>query len=98
MKEIDVFWNRVKRLLKMRNATQAQLADVCGFFLSTFQGWMYKGLYPSVLDLYSIAKALGVSMEFLLTGKDEQRKGTLKQVKTDDSLLEKAREEVQKIG
>jgi len=33
--------------------------------------WLSYGYYPDIKTAYDIAKALGVSMEYLLTGKDD---------------------------
>jgi transcriptional regulator with XRE-family HTH domain len=90
MNEATIFWGRIKQLIKKKNATQAGIAEACGFSLQTFHGWMYKGVWPTVFDAYRIARVLGVSLEYLLTGKNEEEKEIESRIENVRSLLEKA--------
>jgi len=67
--EIEAFWKRVKTLLKEKNIVQAEAAKACGRSLFTFRGWMSKAINPPLYDALKIARFLGVSLEFLITGR-----------------------------
>ena len=65
------FWLRVKALIKAHNMSQRKFAEHCGFSINTFTGWIYHKRVPELSSAYVIAFALGVSLEFLLSGKDK---------------------------
>jgi transcriptional regulator with XRE-family HTH domain len=88
--EATIFWSRVRQLIKKKNATQARVAKACGFSLETFHGWMYKGVWPTVFDAFRIARVLGVSLEYLMIGKDKQGEEIETRIKNVRSLLDKA--------
>ncbi|GHU66271.1 hypothetical protein FACS189447_06800 [Spirochaetia bacterium] len=88
--EATVFWGRVRQLIKKKNITQAKLAETCGLSLETFHGWMYKDVWPTVRDAYYLAKVLGVSLEYLMTGKEKHEEGIESKIKNIRSLLDKA--------
>jgi len=67
--DIEAFWKRVKLLLKEKNLTQAEAAKACGRPLETLRGWMSKGINPPLCDALKIAGFLGVSLEYLITGR-----------------------------
>ncbi|AEF82830.1 helix-turn-helix domain-containing protein [Leadbettera azotonutricia] len=90
MDEADMFWSRVKQLIKKRNTTQARVAEACGFHLETFHGWIYKGVFPTVLGAYYIARVLGVSVEYLMAGKNKHEEEIESQLKNIRALLDKA--------
>jgi len=68
--EPDIFWGRVKPLIKKNGLTQASLAEKCGIPFGTFQGWIAKSVLPSVTDGCKIAKALNTTAEYLVTGEE----------------------------
>jgi transcriptional regulator with XRE-family HTH domain len=98
MNEIDIFWARVKRLIKNKKTTQEEVAKACGIHLRTLEGWMYKGIYPTISDAYSLAKTLGVSMEYLLTGKDTHEAQLNTRMKLIYSVLNKVTHPLDKIS
>ena len=57
---------RIKSLL-----SQKELNDL-GFSANTVTNWKYRNTIPKSEALYKIAQKIGVSMEYLLTGKDEK--------------------------
>jgi transcriptional regulator with XRE-family HTH domain len=71
MNETTIFWNRVRALIKKNKTTQEEVANACRIHLRTLEGWMYKGIYPTIIHGYLLARTLGVSMEYLLTGSGE---------------------------
>jgi transcriptional regulator with XRE-family HTH domain len=89
------FWARVRALLKEKGKSHKDLAAACGFQLHTFQGWMYKNLFPGVVDAYYIARSLDVSLEYLITGKIIKTKSEIEIVR---SLLRRADEKLGAMG
>jgi len=55
---------------------------------------MYKSLYPTIIDGYCLARFLGVSVEYLITGHEKQTK---KQIEITRTLLKKAEEKLNRI-
>jgi transcriptional regulator with XRE-family HTH domain len=86
----NVFWGRVKQLIKKKNTTQAKVAEACGVPLETFHGWIYKGIYPTVLGAYYLSRVLGVSIDYLVAGKDKEEEKIESRVKKVRSLLDQA--------
>ena len=87
-------WTRVKRLLKEKKLTQSMAAEVCGVKLATFQSWIRKDYYPSILGGYALARFLEVTVEYLVTGKKREAK---EQIETVRSVLKEADEKLKKI-
>jgi len=71
MDEVAFFWPRVKELIKAHNLTQKQFAAKNGFSQNTLRGWIYHNRIPDLSAAYAIAYSLGVSLEYLLGGKDK---------------------------
>ena len=64
------FWKRVKPLIKAHNMTQKQYAEYLGLSLSTLQGWIHYERVPEITMAYTIAVTLGVTLNYLLGGKE----------------------------
>ncbi len=68
-------WERVKRLIKEQNTTQEWLARKIGpdgIPSQTLRRWIAHNVMCNADQAFDIAKALGVSVEYLLTGIDSQ--------------------------
>ena len=72
--DAKTFWNNVKPLIKQRNKTQESLAAELNIPFGTFQGWIAKSILPDVISASKIARALGVSVEYLVTGQETDGK------------------------
>jgi len=59
---------RLKNEIKAKNTTQEWIAGKIGVPLSTFKKWMTRKTYPNLKEGIEIAKLLGVSAEYLVTG------------------------------
>ena len=94
MSHAHQFWNRVKQLLKEKKFTQKDAAAACSVSLRTFQHWIYRDLYPTIVDGFFLARFLGVSVEYLVTGKDRRGKDRIDTVR---SLLKEADHNLLKI-
>ena len=92
--EREIFWKQVKYLCRKNRITQDALAKACGVPLSTFKGWMTKNYFPTVIGGYIIARVLGVSVEYLITGKERATKRDIENIR---ALLHRAEESLRKI-
>jgi transcriptional regulator with XRE-family HTH domain len=63
---------KLKQTIAEREMTTPGLSEKTGISVNTLHGWLYtrKPSNPAVKDLAKIAAALGVSMEYLMTGKE----------------------------
>lgn len=62
------FWNRVEVERDRLNITRKELATVTGISKNTIETWFSRLTIPPGDRCLSIAKALGVSIEYLITG------------------------------
>lgn len=67
------FWKRVKFLLKDKNINQQDIAGTLDMRPDTFSKWVQKDRLPDAEETYKIAEALGVSVEYLVTGNEVHR-------------------------
>lgn len=72
---------RVKELLKAQNATQDKIAKQINERADTFSKWIQKDLLPDAEQSYKIAVALGVSVEYLVTGEEPDNSEKINQTK-----------------
>lgn len=72
--DANTFWSNVKPLIKSKKITQQVLADDIGISFNTLQSWITKDRLPDVVSAFKIAQALGVSVEYLVTGKETDGK------------------------
>ena len=68
--DAKTFWGNVKPLIKSQKITQQGLAEIIDVPFFTVQSWISKDRLPDVVSAYKIARALGVSVEYLVTGKE----------------------------
>ena len=64
------FWKRTNKLIKDKNSKQENIAQECDIPYQTFRSWVTRQTFPDALQAYKIAQALGVSVEYLVTGED----------------------------
>ncbi|MCL2759802.1 MAG: helix-turn-helix domain-containing protein [Treponema sp.] len=62
------FWIRLKKEIKAKNTTQEWIAGQIGVPFGTFRKWMTRKTYPNLKEGTEIAKLLGTSAEYLITG------------------------------
>jgi hypothetical protein len=92
--EVKNFWDRVKKLIKARNISCVAAAKACKIPSQTFYGWINKDLLPGLLDAYVIARFLGVTVEYLITGKENRPRPRFKKVR---DLLRQAGEKLEEM-
>ncbi|AEF82992.1 putative repressor [Leadbettera azotonutricia ZAS-9] len=93
----EMFWGRVKRLIEKNGMTQKEAAKASGLSYNTMRGWMYKGIIPIAVDAYKIAQALGVTVEYLVAGKNPRKSQADDIIKKACSLLREAEEKLGSI-
>ena len=62
---------RIDSVLKKRNLKRKAVADAVGISLQPFTSWANRGSIPGADIAYHIAEYLNVSVEWLLTGKED---------------------------
>ena len=65
------FWKRTNSLIKLLNKTQRGLALECGFTERRIETLSSNNRSPDVIEAVKIAKALNTTVEYLVTGEDE---------------------------
>ena len=91
---INTFWERLNALMKKNNLKIKDAAAICNVTPKTFSNWKFKGLYPSIIDGHHLAKFLGVTMEYLVTGKETKHAKNIKEAR---HLLNKAEEKLRMV-
>ena len=70
-KELAIeYWKRVKILCKENKITQNDLCNATDIDIGKLKGQITNEIAPKVFDVQKIAEYFGVSMEFLVTGKE----------------------------
>jgi transcriptional regulator with XRE-family HTH domain len=69
------FWQNVKEELDYNLKTQKELASAIGISYNTLQSWITKDRLPDAEQALKIAKELNTTIEYLVTGKNENQKG-----------------------
>ena len=69
--------HRILMLLEEKSLTAADLCRAIGINTSTMTNWKNRGTDPPAKLIVPICEFLGVSSDYLLTGKDNSIKGTI---------------------
>lgn len=78
-----MFWDNVRLLLSQQKILQKDFAEQMGYNVSTLKNQMTRNISPDVYTAVKIAKALGTSVEFLVTGEESNKDSAeLKELKT----------------
>lgn len=93
----ELFYERLYRLLKEKNIQQKELADICGISSNGISTWKVTGSYPRADIAVKIAAALGVTVEYLITGELPGIDNTDKLAYDVSVLPEKKRRVVQSV-
>lgn len=65
------FWERVKEEIIKQNTTQEWVANAVGMDHGAFRSALSKKQEPRISKAISVAKALGVTVEYLYNGSDD---------------------------
>ena len=65
-----MFWENVKILLSEKKLLQKDFAELLGINISTLKNQMTRNIIPDAIVSVKIAKALNTSVEYLVTGED----------------------------
>ncbi len=66
------FWSNVKSELEYRGISQKELAAEISESYNTLQSWINRDRLPNAVQAVRISRALGTTVEFLVTGRDEK--------------------------
>jgi len=102
---IEEFWKRIRSQMKAHKISQRKFAEYINVPYSTFNSWLYYKRSIEVGTAYNIASALGVTVEYLVTGREgKNEEEHLKQTEIRKTagaemkkLLGKLQEEVVKL-
>jgi transcriptional regulator with XRE-family HTH domain len=70
------FWDRLREKIKERGLTQYRIAKKLNVPVGTFKNWLSRQTYPDAQKIVEIAKMLGTSAEYLMTGDDVSKRFT----------------------
>lgn len=70
---MNIFLERLKDELSYQCLTQKELAEKTEISVNTIRGWFSKDLVPDVFNAVKVAKALNTTVEYLVTGKEENK-------------------------
>jgi len=100
----NTFWGRAKPLIKAHNLSQKQFADRMKIPYGTLKTWLFQNRTPDIDAAYAIAYALGVTLDYLMSGKDKNiTELRLKEIEARKALgriqrqLDKMQEELRKM-
>ena len=83
------FYERVKQLVKDKNITLRNLIEGLGMNYDSYNSLKRYGNLPRSDESVKIAQALGVSVEYLVTGEQPQN-GAAEKMETVKNLLKEA--------
>lgn len=75
--DASVFWENVKKEIKLQNTTHEWVAKNSRISFNTFQGWISKDIYPRVNEAIRIAVSLNTSVEYLANGSVQNNKKSI---------------------
>ena len=78
--DASIFWENVKKHVKLQNTTQEWVAMKSGISFNTFQGWISKNIYPRVNEAIRIAVSLNASVEYLASGSVQDNKRSIETI------------------
>ena len=85
----QIFWENVKKEIKLQNTTHEWVAKNSGISFNTFQGWISKGIYPRVNEAIRIAGTLNTSVEYLAVGAVQNNNSAVEIINRQLSALQK---------
>ena len=70
---MNIFLERLKDEISYQGLTQKELAERTEISVNTIRGWFSKDLVPDVFNAVKVAKALNTTVEYLVTGEEENK-------------------------
>ena len=77
----ELFWQRVKELIKAQNVTQEWVAKSADVSFSNLKQQIFHGRIPTADEAVKIAKALNTTVEYLVTGEETDKAKELAELK-----------------
>jgi|GEM_PF-6185717 len=69
--EIVAVYDRIKNLCKTKGVTQIDMCNACNMNIYSHKGRITRNIAPDVFDTLKIARFLGTSVEYLVTGEEK---------------------------
>ena len=69
--KITDVYDRIKNLCKTKGISQIELCNICNINLHSHKNRIVKKVAPDVFDTLKIARFLGTSVEYLVTGEEK---------------------------
>jgi transcriptional regulator with XRE-family HTH domain len=95
--DTKTFWNRIKKLTKEKKVTQKDVAEGIGMPLGTLKTWMYKNTVPSLDYTIELSRYFGVSIQYLVFGKDAEISAVSAMIKEAQNSLKIINEQLKEI-
>jgi len=70
--DVEGFWKRIKLRLNAQKISQKKFSEYINVPYGTFNNWLYYRRSIDVVTAYRIATALGVTVEYLVTGNENK--------------------------
>jgi transcriptional regulator with XRE-family HTH domain len=70
--DTKIFWNRVKALAKEKKATRKDVAEAIGMPIDTLKTWIRRETVPSLDYTIELSRYFGVSIQYLVMGKNTE--------------------------
>lgn len=90
--DISKFWDRVKYLCKVNRITKKDFAARCGVTEQNLTSQASIGRTPKITQAMLMAEALGVSIDYLITGKESTH------AQSENEMLRKILAEIHSIA
>ncbi|MFZ2635544.1 MAG: helix-turn-helix transcriptional regulator [Rectinemataceae bacterium] len=81
------FWDRIAAYVAIEKTSWRWIADKVGKSETTVSGWRGTGVLPRADDAVKIANAVGMSVEYLVTGKEGIAIPARLKIVVDDLLI-----------
>ena len=98
-KMAEIFWTRVKKLMKAHKISQKEFAEYIEIPVDTFQGWIRYNRIPDAITACGMAEALGVTVEYPIRGTDDiNLEDRMRRTSERKSATEKIQKLARQIG
>lgn len=90
------FWMRIKSLSKEKHVTQKDVAKAIGMPAETYKKWVSKAVIPSLDYTIELSRYFGVSIQFLVFGKELYLSAELKEARFSLKVIDEKLKEIQR--
>src|SRR5574344_565447 len=69
--DIQIFWDKIKTLIKEKGITQQILSEKMGYKPRTLENKILRNQIPDIIEIEKFADFLDTAVEYLITGKEK---------------------------